>query len=80
MPKPKSYFNLDSVNTLRQDNTGVLGFSSRGMAFHSEIQRGATNMDTIWENSAQKAFKPLPRKGLCQVPQMWTKIRNVAPL
>ena len=30
MPKPKSYFNLDSVNTLRQDNTGVLGlFQSR---------------------------------------------------
>ena len=26
MPKLKSHFNLDSVNTLRQDNTGILGF------------------------------------------------------
>ena len=48
--------------------------------FHSEVQRGATNVDTIWGNLAQKAFKPLSDKGLCKVPQMWTKIRNVAPL
>ena len=26
MPKPESHFDLDSVNTLRQDNTGILGF------------------------------------------------------
>ena len=50
------------------------------MTFHSEAQRGATFWGTIRKNLAQMAFKPLPGKGLRQVPQNVDKIQNVAPL
>ena len=67
---PKSRFNFDSVNTLRQGNTGILrAFQVGEMVFHSEAQRGATFGGHNLGNLAQKAFKPLPGKGLRHVPQ-----------
>jgi hypothetical protein len=57
-------FGLGEYAAPRQ-HAGSRAFQVGKMAFHSEVQRGATFVDTNWENLDRKAFKPLPGKGLC---------------